>query len=89
MHPSPEQLKELQDSIWKEKVLRARKMTESERFTATLEQIDVAFQVMLSGVKHQFPEATEPEARQILAERLDRLRSLDDRGLFIPAPLAN
>jgi hypothetical protein len=86
MHPSPEQLKELQDSIWKEKVLRARKMTEAERFNATLEQIDLAFQWMLAGVRMQFPEANEADARRILAERLDRLRSIQDRGLFIPAP---
>ncbi len=83
MQTDTAQLKELQDSIYREKILRARKMTTWERYEASLEQIDFAFEVMLSGVKHQFPEATEEEANRILGQRLDRLRGMEDRGLFV------
>ena len=85
-HPDADQLKELQDSIYREKVLRARKMTDSERLTATLEQIDFAYETMLGGVHMQFPEASSEEASKILKQRLDVLRRMDDRGLFVPAP---
>lgn len=46
MHPAPDQLANLQDSIHREKALRARAMTESERFAATLELIDTAFSAL-------------------------------------------
>lgn len=84
-HPDAAQLKELQDSIYREKVLRARRMTESERLDATLEQIDFAFAAMRDGVRMQFPHADDIEVERILGERLDRLRRMDDRGLFVVA----
>jgi len=85
-HPDATQLKALQDDIYREKVLRARRMTESERLVASLELIDYAYEVMLGGVYMQFPEATPEEANAILSDRLDRLRAVDDKGLFVPAP---
>lgn len=86
MHPTPDQLKELQDAIYREKIMRARAMTESERFVATLELIDTSFEWMLAGVKMQFPEASEEDAQRILGERLDRMRQREDAGLYVPAP---
>ena len=85
--PPPETLA-LQQAIRREKVLRARAMTEEERLVATLDQIELAFEWMLEGVKQQFPDISEEEARRILAQRLDRQRRREDRGLFTPAPVA-
>jgi hypothetical protein len=85
-HPDAAQLKELQDSIYREKVLRARKMTESERLAAGLELIDFAYETMLGGIHMQFPDVSHTDALKILGERLARLRKLDDHNLFIPAP---
>lgn len=78
----------LQRSIRREKVLRARAMTESERLAATLDQIDLAFEWMLEGVKQQTAGISDEEALRILAERLDRQRSREDRLLFVQAPAA-
>ncbi len=84
MNPvSPETLA-LQQAIRREKVLRARAMTEEERLVATLDQIDLAFEWMLEGVKQQFHGVSDQEAQRILAERLDRQRRREDLGLFIP-----
>lgn len=80
---------ELQRSIRREKILRARAMTESERLAAALDQIDLAFEWMLEGVRQQVTGVSEEEARRILSERLDRQRQRDDRGLFIPTPAAS
>lgn len=79
---------DLQRSIRREKVLRARSMTEAERLAATLDQIDLTFEWMLEGVRQQSEGISEDEARRILTERLDRQRQREDRGLFIPAPAA-
>jgi hypothetical protein len=60
-------------------------MSEEERFVATLDQIDSAFEWMLEGVRQNSPGVTDEQARQILTERLDRQRRREDRGLFVPA----
>ena len=84
--PPPETLA-LQQAIRWEKVLRARAMTEEERLVATLDQIEMAFEWMLEGVRQQFPDISEEDACRILAQRLDRQRRREDRGLFIALPL--
>lgn len=85
-HPDAAQLKELQDSIFREKVLRARSMTEDERFASALELIDFAYEQMLAGVQMEFPDISQDEALKILGKRLDRLRAMEDYGLYVPAP---
>jgi hypothetical protein len=37
---------------------------------------------MRSGIRAQFPNASEDEVKKILRQRLDRLSQLEDRGLF-------
>lgn len=79
---------DLQRAIRREKVMRARSMSEEERLVATLDQIDSAFEWMLEGVRQESPGVTEEQARQILTERLDRQRRREDRGLFVPATMS-
>lgn len=74
----------LQQAIRREKVLRARAMTEDERLVATLDQIELAFEWMLEGVRQQHPGISDDEANRILGQRLDRQRQIEDRGLFVP-----
>lgn len=88
MQTSQIDTKDLQRSIRREKVLRARSMTEDERLAATLDQIDLAFEWMLEGVKQQAIGISDQEALRILAERLDRQRRREDQHLFVPAPAA-
>lgn len=78
-------LKELQNQIFREKVMRARRMTEADRFNETLELIETGYAAMRGGVKMQFPDATEAEAERLLRERLKNLRRIEDRDLFVPA----
>ena len=84
MNAVPNDIRALQQSIRREKIQRARRMTEDERLVATLDQIEIAFAWMLDGVKQQFPGITDTEATDILSRRLDRIRRREDRGLFIP-----
>jgi len=86
MNSLPSETLALQQAIRREKVLRARSMTEEEKLVATLDQIELAFEWMLEGVKQQHPGISEDEAQRILSERLDRQRRREDRGLFTPCP---
>jgi hypothetical protein len=88
MQSTPPDTEELQRSNRREKVLRARSMTEAERLAATLDQIDLAFEWMLEGVKQQSVGINDDDALRILAERLDRQHLREDRHLFVPAPAA-
>jgi hypothetical protein len=78
-------LQELQRQIFREKVLRARGMSEAERFAETLELIETGYTAMRGGVRIQHPEATAEETERLLRERVGKLRRLEDRDLFIYA----
>jgi hypothetical protein len=52
-----------------------------------LEMIDFAFTAMRDGIRMQFPELkTDEEVENVLRKRLDLLRRMDDRDLFVAAP---
>ena len=81
-----ESIPALTDAIFREKVLRARKMTVAERFETGIELFGKGLAQMRSGVRHQFPDASDDEVRTILRARLRRSRQLDEHGLFQKEP---
>ncbi len=86
-HDHPTALKDLQDSIYREKVLRARAMTPEERFHAGFEITNEAFHRMLEGAMWQTGTDEIAAGWQEVGRRLERLRKLQDhelRGTFKP-----
>ena len=77
-----EDIVELADSIYREKVLRARRMEVGRRVETGIELFENAVCVMRSGVRHQFPDADETEVEKILLERLRRVRQVHEHGLY-------
>lgn len=72
----------LQEDIYRGKVLRARKMTPTERLDEALELMDQIFQWMHSGAMNQ-RSLTDPEAGwRELERRLERLRRLHEHDLY-------
>lgn len=65
------------DSDFWDEIERSRKLTGSERMSASLALFDEASRRMLAGIKHQFPGVSDQEARRIRNERLDRIRRLE------------
>jgi hypothetical protein len=76
-HDHPTALKDLQDSICREKVLRARAMTPEERFESVFELSDFQIGMMHAGAMDRLGtlDATEGwwEVRRWI-DRLDRAR---------------
>ena len=73
--------KELIDEIYRDKVIQARKMSLEQKLWAGPELFEWSCQWALAGIRHQFPEANDERARQILQERLalqNRLEGRDD-----------
>jgi hypothetical protein len=73
MEPS----QELLDDIYRERVLRARRMPPEEKLLAGARLFDLACRIALDGIRHQYPQATEHRVREILAQRLELRRRLE------------
>jgi hypothetical protein len=65
------------DSSFWDEIERSRKLTGPQRMSASLTLFDEASRRMLAGIKHQFPELSDEEARHIRRDRLDRMRQLE------------
>lgn len=57
------------DTSYLDDVVRARKLTENQRSWETLQLIDRTRELMLAGIRMQFPQASEDEVRAILRDR--------------------
>ncbi len=71
-------LKKLQDAIYKEKVLRARSMTPEQRLADVFELCNGVMERMLAGVMWQKRIKTTQEAKQVLSKQIERLRFVHD-----------
>jgi hypothetical protein len=60
----------LADELYRERVLRARRVPPEERILQGPELFDYACSVSLAGLREEMPTATEAELRQGLRRRL-------------------
>ena len=81
-HDHPTALKDLQDSIYREKVLRARSMTPQERADSIFELSEFQFGMMLAGAMHKLGTTCEEEGWEQVAQCLDRLTKARDHNLY-------
>ena len=72
-----EQIKELADDIYRDRVLRARATPPAEKFFGGPQLFERACRIMVCGIRHQFPNADDLEVDQILTQRLQLLRRLE------------
>jgi len=69
--------------LYREEVIRARRMSPEEKFTAGQELFELACAFTLAGIKADHPEATSEERQQLLRERIalgERLQWANARG---------
>ncbi len=88
-HDHPTALKDLQDSIYREKILRAKSMTREERFAAgcqlTNEVTERVFQGVMARNVNLDTKAAWTEAKR----RAERLRQAQDHGLYVSERLSS
>jgi len=70
----------LQDTIYRDKVERARAMTEQERFADVFELTDDVLERMLTGAMWQLDTEDREEGIAELVLRIDRLRQVRSIG---------
>jgi hypothetical protein len=66
------------DQLFRDEVLAARDMTPEEKLLAGPQLFDFACRIALDGIRNQFPNADEQRIRQILAERVEMGRRLEN-----------
>lgn len=77
-----QQIKELADAIYVEKIRRARAMPRSKKMGWGGILFGEVCGRMRAGIRSQFPQADEAEVESILRKRLDRLAAVEEAGIF-------
>ena len=83
IHDDPAALKALQDAIYREKILRARKQTVEERLADVFEQSNFQFGMMLAGAMHKIGTSDEVEGWREVGRWMERLDRVHERGLYV------
>ena len=76
---------ELIDGIERDRMARARQMSPGAKFLAGGELFDDVCDRMRAGIRSQFPNEDDAGVNRILKQRLDRLRQVEERGIYHPA----
>lgn len=88
-HDHPTALKDLQDSIYREKILRARAMTREERFTAGCQLTNEVTERAFQGVMARDGTLNHKDAWLEAKRRAERLRRAQDHGLYVSERLSS
>jgi Rv0078B-related antitoxin len=72
-----ENIKELGEQIFRDRVLRERQMDPAAKLSAGFELFEFACGISRAGIRHQYPQAGDAEVERILAERLALQRRLE------------
>ena len=68
----------LGDQLYRDEVLAARVMTPEEKLLAGPQLFDFACRIARDGIRNQFPDVDEQRIGQILAERVELGRRLEN-----------
>lgn len=79
-----EDIAPLADAIYRDRVERARRQPSWEKFLDALQLHDEVIQRNKAGIRHQFPDADETRVHEILLERMEKLRRVQERDLYRP-----
>ncbi len=75
-------IKPLAEAIYADKVRRARAAPLSQKMGWGAELFADACERMCDGIRAQFPAFRPEEVRAMLLKRLNRLRQLDEHGIY-------
>ncbi|MEI7929187.1 MAG: hypothetical protein WCH40_11605 [Verrucomicrobiales bacterium] len=83
LYDHPTALKDLQDSIYREKVIRARAMTLEQRIADVFEMAEVSIHMAHAGALHQLATSDPDEGWRLVAKWNDRLKRAEDYRFFV------
>ena len=65
-------------SLYRQELIEARTMSPADKALAGQRLFEAACRITLAGIRQQFPEASEARCREILRERLELQRRLEE-----------
>ena len=68
---------QLIDSLYRQEILQARRMSPEEKLLAGERLFEWACEITLEGIRHQFPDYSEAQCRETLARRLALRRQME------------
>ncbi|MFM9964106.1 MAG: hypothetical protein ACKV2Q_23125 [Planctomycetaceae bacterium] len=77
-------INELADAIYADRLQRARERRPMLKLLDGFELFDEVCGRMRAGIRSQFPNADHRQVETILRERIDRLREIEEFGLYHP-----
>jgi hypothetical protein len=85
-HDNPAALKELQDTIYRDRILRARAMTPEDRFESGVAQTNSAMTRILEGAMWQTGISDIREGWAEVRRRMQRICQVRDHGFYASEP---
>ncbi len=82
LHDDPNALQALQDDLYREKILRARKMTPEQRLADVFELSEHQFGMMLAGALQRLGTKDEEAGWREVARWMQRLDRTREHGLY-------
>ena len=76
MPPSPEPI----DSLYRDKVLRARKIPPERKLFAPARLYEFARSITIAGIRNQHPNASDEQVRELLRQRMKLARQLENQS---------
>ena len=77
------ELKAMQDDIYREKILRARKQTPEERLADVFELSNHQFAMMLGGAMHRIGTTDQEEGWKEVRRWMSRLDRTREHGIYV------
>jgi hypothetical protein len=75
-----EQIANLAESKFRERVIRARQLTVVERFEAGIELFEDSLGYLRDAIRFQFPDADDVEIESLLKKRIRRVQQVRERS---------
>jgi hypothetical protein len=77
-----EPTRKLVDDLYRDRVLRARQLPPEEKLLAGAQLYEDVCERVRAGIRSEFPDAREDRVQQILIERVNRLRLVEECGIY-------
>jgi len=74
----PLETQRLIDELYREELSEARAMPPAEKFLAGQRLFEAACRITLAGIRHQHPDYSESRCQEVLLERLELQKKLED-----------
>jgi hypothetical protein len=77
-------IKRLADDIYREQIIRARRISSVEKLMEGPRLFDAVCERMKAGIRGRTPDAHEDEVQQLLLQQIQRLRKVEEHAVYIP-----